>query len=408
MKHLKENPKCAVIFERLGPYHHARLSAAGRLMQIHAIEACGMDAFYAWDKIEGADSFTRITLSTQGTADQKWSREIRGELFKKLDEIRPDVIVVPGWSYIYAISSLVWSLRTGTPAVVMSESTEWDERRTPVKEWVKRQLVSLFSSALVGGQPHASYLHKLGMAKNRIFTGYDAVDNSYFETQADAIRRQAPEIRSRYGLPDEYFLASARFIEKKNLPRLIEAYHLYLQQAKSNTPGSKTWNLVLLGDGPLRESLEAQLSSLDLHGFVQMPGFKQYPDLPAYYGCAKAFIHASTTEQWGLVVNEAMASGLPVLVSNRCGCACDLVHSGVNGFTFDPCNASEIAGLMLKISTPGFPLASMGSASRASIADKGPESFATGLKSAAAIALKNGPEGGSLIQRLLLQGLLYR
>jgi 1,2-diacylglycerol 3-alpha-glucosyltransferase len=59
-------------------------------------------------------------------------------------------------------------------------------------------------------------------------------------------------------------------------------------------------------------------------------------------GLASAFIQASTTEQWGLVVNEAMASGLPVLVSERCGCAPDLVKNGVNGYTFDPYDIKEI------------------------------------------------------------------
>ena len=87
----------------------------------------------------------------------------------------------------------------------------------------------------------------------------------------------------------------------------------------------------------------------DLAGDVILAGFKQYDELPAYYGLASAFVHASTTEQWGLVVNEAMASGLPVLVSDRCGCAPDLVEDGVNGFTFDPYDVEALAGLMQRV-----------------------------------------------------------
>ena len=143
------------------------------------------------------------------------------------------------------------------------------------------------------------------------------------------------------------------------------------------------WSLVLLGDGALRPALNSQLSTLNLHDHVQMPGFKQYPDLPAYYGLANAFIHASTTEQWGLVVNEAMASGLPVLVSNRCGCATDLVQDGVNGFTFDPYNIEEMAQLMLKLSTLNpSQLSTMCAASQRIISNLGPERFAQGLKAA--------------------------
>ncbi len=86
-------------------------------------------------------------------------------------------------------------------------------------------------------------------------------------------------------------------------------------------PNPEMWDLVLLGDGPLKPTLLKLISSLGLESCVHLPGFKQYDELPVYLGLAETFIHASTTEQWGLVVNEAMASGLPVLVSNRCGCA---------------------------------------------------------------------------------------
>ena len=86
-----------------------------------------------------------------------------------------------------------------------------------------------------------------------------------------------------------------------------------------------------------------------------MPGFKQYDELPIYYGLAGAFIHASTTEQWGLVVNEAMAAGLPVIVSERCGCAPDLVENGRNGFTFDPYDVDALTHLMLKMALWEFP-----------------------------------------------------
>jgi glycosyltransferase involved in cell wall biosynthesis len=145
-----------------------------------------------------------------------------------------------------------------------------------------------------------------------------------------------------------------------------------------------------------------------LRDSVLLPGFKQYPDLPVYYGIANAFIHASTTEQWGLVVNEAMASGLPVLVSNRCGCATDLVQEGVNGFTFDPCDVEQLAQLMFRISDFRFPISDFGVASQRIIADWGPERFAQGLKAAAECALKVGPKQASLLQRTILRALIAR
>jgi glycosyltransferase involved in cell wall biosynthesis len=139
-----------------------------------------------------------------------------------------------------------------------------------------------------------------------------------------------------------------------------------------------------------------------------LPGFKQYDELPAYFGLAGAFAHASTTEQWGLVANEAMASGLPVLVSNRCGCAQDLVQEGVNGFTFDPCDIEQLAKLMLRVSDSQFPISDFGAASRRIISSWGPERFANGLRDAVTTALKNPRPNFGVLDRLLLWLLLQR
>ena len=106
--------------------------------------------------------------------------------------------------------------------VVMSESSRQDEPRTWWKEAIKRRIVGLYSAALVGGQRHVEYLVELGMPRERIFTGYDVVDNHYFRQKAEEVRSQRSEVRQKYALPENYFLASARFIEKKNLPKLIQ------------------------------------------------------------------------------------------------------------------------------------------------------------------------------------------
>ncbi len=225
--------------------------------------------------------------------------------------------------------------------------------------------------------------------------------------KAAEVRSQLPQIRAIHRLPENYFLASARFVEKKNLLNLIRAYAQYRELAESKSDlrplTSDLWSLVLLGDGPLRSALSHLISDLRLQQSVLLPGFKQYGELPVYYACAKTFIHASTVEQWGLVVNEAMASGLPVLVSNRCGCARDLVHDAVNGFTFDPYNVEQLAQLMLKISGPNFPLSVFGSESLRIIADWCPDRFARGLGRAVESALASPRPHFGTPDRLLLQ-----
>jgi len=422
--------KVAVIFHHLGPYHEARLRAATRVVSLLPIQGSASDNTYAWDPLPPIDEFQLQTLfpgdgmqsspsppqeeragerrQSQVQSQDVSAQETQNRLYLALDQTRPEVVAVPGWSSRLALAALTWCLRTGTPALMMSETTAWDETRSGVKEWIKRRIIRLCSAGLAGGNPHRDYLAALGMPKDRVFLGYDAVDNEYFAKKAEEARGQRSEVGQKHGLPDNYFLASARFIEKKNLPRLLQAYALYREKAESRKLKTDIWDLVLLGDGPLRETLNSQLSTLNLQPHVRMPGFKQYPELPVYYGLARAFIHASTTEQWGLVVNEAMASGLPVLVSNRCGCAPDLVKEGMNGFTFDPYNIEQLAGLMLKLSTFNFQLSTMGRASERIIANWGPERFAQGLKAAAECAMAVGAKKAGLLDRLLLRALSLR
>jgi glycosyltransferase involved in cell wall biosynthesis len=380
-------------------------------MTATAIEVAGVDNTYAWDLVPGADGFKRVTLFKKADSRTKPAVEVVRLVQLALDECRPEAVAVPGWGEVFSLAGLAWCAFNGVPAIMMSESTMWDERRVPWKEWMKRRLLGLCSAALAGGRPQAEYLEQLGVPRNRIFLGYDVVDNEYFSRKADEVRGQASEVRKKLGLPKRFFLASARFIEKKNLPRLLEAYARYRELASNSelrTPNSEPWHLVLLGDGALKFDLCRLISDLGLQPSVHLPGFKQYDELPVYYGLASAFIHASTTEQWGLVVNEAMASGLPVLVSNRCGCAVDLVKDGVNGFTFDPFNVEQLAQLMLRISDFRFPIFDFQKASREIISYWGPERFASGLQQAVEAALRMPPRRSSLVDRLLLRLLLFR
>src|SRR6188472_1999642 len=237
------------------------------------------------------------------------------------------------------------------------------------------------------------------MHPERVFIGYDVVDNDYFRQNAKEIRSQRWEVRQKYALPENYFLASARFIEKKNLPTLIQAYAEY--RRRSEIAAKVPWDLVLLGDGPLREAINSQLSTLNLHSHVHLPGFNPYDELPVYYALANAFVHASTSEQWGLVVNEAIASGLPVIVSNRCGCAPELVNG--NGFTFDPTNEHELTARLLEMALlSDDERKQLGDISYRIASNFAPERFGEGLERAASMAIGNPGKRFGIIDRALL------
>ncbi len=401
--------RLVVMFDRLGPYHVARLKALAGDFAVTALECFGETEEYAWQKVSAPDSFQRVTLFPEKSANQIDGAELSARVCSALDAARPEAVAIPGWFHPGARAALQWCVSARLPAVLMSESTAHDAPRSVVKEWIKGRIVGLFSAALVGGRAHVDYLRQLGFPSERIFTGYDVVDNTHFARGRTAHCPPAPDAPPT-GL---FFLASARFIEKKNLPMLLQAYAEYLALATDApstdvrptvSPPTAPWPLVILGDGPLRSALNSQLSTLNLHGHVHLPGFKQYDELPAWYARASAFVHVSTHEPWGLVVNEAMAAGLPVLVSNRCGCAPDLVVEGRNGFTFDPTDSRQLAALMSDM-TQRPDREAMGRESEWIISRWNTSAFAAGMRCAVDRA-RSVATAPSLIGRVVLGALL--
>jgi glycosyltransferase involved in cell wall biosynthesis len=410
-----KNEPIAVLFDQLGPYHWARLQAAARLFRVVAIETCAITREYQWEKIEEPRAFDRVTLFDDISGGCSPKRALlRQTMAKALDKADPAAAMIPGWGTPASLIALEWCLQNRRPAVVMSESNAFDEKRYVLAESIKRIVVSLFSAGLAGGQPQMEYLIALGLPRDRVFTGYDVVDNEYFRQNADEIKSHASQVRRKYGLPENYFLASARFVPKKNLPTLIRAYARYRQLASDRGDGQQTkddrpWDLVLLGDGPLRADLGRLISDLKLNGHLHLPGFVQYRELPAYYALADVFVHSSITEQWGLVVNEAMATGLPVIVSNRCGCAPDLVAEGKNGFTFDPGSVESLGKLMLDMCRLSKRrLEDMGGESRRIIEGFAPSHFATGAERAINAAKGAPIRRTSLASSFLVKALIHR
>src|SRR5206468_5602527 len=187
----------------------------------------------AWGAAATPARYHKVSLFPEARHDHLDKAELRRAFRSALEQTNPDVVAVNGWNNFGSLIAGNCCVRRGIPVVVMSESSRHDELRTWWKEVIKRRIVGLYSAALVGGQRHVEYLVELGMPRERVFTGYDVVDNEYFRQKAEEVRSQRSEVRSKYGLPENYFLASARFIEKKNLSALIEAYAEYRRRSSA-------------------------------------------------------------------------------------------------------------------------------------------------------------------------------
>ncbi len=375
-----------VIFHNIGGYHAARLratQAAGQRFnwRLTAVETTSGTNEHPWGDLTKEITFPVSTLFPTGEAPKNKGLEksVARRLLGALDELRPNAVAIPGWGFPESRAALSWCRRHQALALLMSESKRDDEPRRWWKELVKSRLyVRRFDAALVGGELHRSYLIKLGFPEERIFLGYDVVDNDYFQAKAESARQNAEEARRREPrIPNRpFFLAATRLIARKNVARLVEAFSNY----RLEVGAQEAWDLVVCGSGVEESAIRQLIWEKKLNGRVHLPGFISYQEIGDWYGLASAFVHPAWQEQWGLVINEACAAGLPVLSSRSVGAAHEIVKEGENGFLFDPHSTPDITQALVNLHrTDAQSRAQMGLASRDIIEQYAPQRFGDAL-----------------------------
>ena len=378
----------SVCFTNFGPYHLARLRALGEALarrgdRLIAYELADAEERYPWARQAGAEPFTWTTLFPGRTMESIRRADCWRMMTRALGRDRPDVVGLVGYSRPESMAALWWANRRGVPSVLLSESQQIDHPRVWWKELAKRLRVERCSAALVGGPRHRDYLVKLGMPRERIALGYNAVDNAAFAGRAAAARGR-PDFHA--GLPARpYFIAVNRFVPEKNLVGLVEAYARY----RAGVGGADAWDLVLCGGGPGKDEVDAAIAASGRAGSIHLPGFLQGEELACWLAGAGAFVHPSVMEPWGLVVNEAAATGLPLLVSDRAGCVETLVPEpdGTTGRRFDPRDPDAItAALVWMADLPPDERVAMGARAAATVAQWGPGRFAAGMIEAVELA----------------------
>lgn len=246
---------------------------------------------------------------------------------------RPDVVLLTGYYDPAQLLLGVLLKVRGCRVVLQNESTALDNPRTGWRERLKRAFVRLCDGFFCFGTRAADYMVQLGAQPEQILVRNNAVvDNEQLaHTHADSLP-QRQQRQTALGLKPRNLIYVGRLIELKNLSALLAAF----ADAVRTNPAVDDWGLVLLGEGDQKVTLQAQADRLDVaHRVAFLPGC-DWQAVPTYLALADVLVLPSLSEPWGLVVNEAMACGLPVLVSDRCGCAVDLVRDGQNGYTFAP------------------------------------------------------------------------
>jgi 1,2-diacylglycerol 3-alpha-glucosyltransferase len=272
----------------------------------------------------------------------------------------------------------VWSRVHNTPFLLWSESNLQDLRRSyALVEFLKDEFLHRCTGFVVPGRSAREYLQTRKLKEDCIFTAPNAIDNCLFAEAAADARQNAAKRRAEFGLPERYILFVGRLVREKGVFDLLSAY------AKLDEPLRRQIGLVFVGDGIARERLQKQAASISA-GVIKFSGFAQREQLGAYYALAEVLVLPTYSDPWGLVVNEAMACGLPVIVSRAAGCAGDLVKENWDGLLVTPGDVSALAAaLQHLVEQPGV-CARMGANSFEHISRYSPAEWSLGITGAIA------------------------
>lgn len=270
-------------------------------------------------KIAGKDLFTLF---------------INTSLNKELKKIKPDVIVVSGWDQPAYYNAYIYSKFSKTKFVVWSGSTEYEKslKRTLTKGLVK-SLIKGADSFIAYGSRARKYLISLGANAKKIYISHNTTDINKYKTLTDKYRQTANKLKQELGVSGEkIILFYGQLIERKGVMDLVEA----LRKVQMDLPET---TLLVIGNGQQKKILE---SKKDIQNLLVLPDPGD-EEICKYFALADVFVLPSKEEVWGLVVNEAMAGGLPVIVSDKAGSSVDLVKNGTNGYIFQSGNTNDLS-----------------------------------------------------------------
>lgn len=262
-------------------------------------------------------------------------------VYDVLKRERPDAVLVNGWVVKTCLQAL-WACRQlGIPCLVRGEANLLRPRAW-WKHLLHRMLLRQYSGYLYIGSANRAFYRFHGCPDRRMFFAPYSVDNDFFMREAAARKNRRDDLRAGFGLDHStrVFLFVGKLEEKKHPADIIHAAALLPPDLKTSI------TLLFVGDGPLRQMLEEESRRVGVN--ARFAGFMNQTRLPDAYAAADVLILPSDAgETWGLVVNEAMASARPAIVSDQAGCAGDLVVDGVTGYRYPCRNVSMLERCMM-------------------------------------------------------------
>jgi len=300
----------------------------------------GFGQVLRWDipLIEGYHSEFLPNVSPKPNVSSFWG-VINPTVVQRLRKGRFDAVWVHGWAKFTDLLALLTAFAAGIPVILRTDTNLLPHMplwKAAIKRAVLSRLFRRVSGFLAIGRYNAEFYKTYGVPKEKIFLISYAVDNAFFFQTEGELLPKKNELKRKFEIHDDLpvILFSGKLLDVKRPIDLLIAFAEVSKSVKSA--------LVYVGDGPLRPKLEVYAKESRIQN-VYFMGFKNQTELPQFYAMADVFALPSEFEPWGLVVNEAMCFGLPVIVSDQVGAAGDLVHHGLNGFVYPAGQVSILA-----------------------------------------------------------------
>jgi glycosyltransferase involved in cell wall biosynthesis len=306
-------------------------------------------------------------LLHEGTLEEigLWKR-ISG-IINAISVFKPDVVNLTGYYDVASWVILLFCKMKGIKTILSNESTASDHARNRFKESIKSLIINQFNGFFNFGTLSKEYLLGLGAKPSQMLVNRNCVDNLTLKNIYSKSIVGRSQTQKLLNISTKNFIFVGRLIDYKNLFRFLEAF------GDAQATIQQDWGVIILGDGELKQDLERFVSEKNIPNISFQKGVS-WRQVPQYLALSDVLVLPSYSEPWGLVVNEAMACGLPVLVSDKCGCAIDLVKNGENGYIFSPDSLDKLKDLLIKfMSMNDVDLKKMGKVSEFIIQDYSPE-----------------------------------
>jgi glycosyltransferase involved in cell wall biosynthesis len=296
---------------------------------------------FAWDVdlLAGYDAVFLGARHRTRTLGGFWSL-VCPELLLEIRKGRYDAVWVYGQQFAAYVLSFALAKLQGIPVLTRAD-THLDLPTTPLRRALRQGLLGAqyryIDRFLAIGSKNVDYYRALGVPEERIFKLPFSVDNARFSRESALSSEERRAHRARLGVHDErpVLLYASKLMRRKHPDDLLRAAARLLARGLA-------LHVVVAGSGELEAELRSLTAGLDLAAHVSFTGFVNQSALPALYAASDVFVLAAEHEPWGLVVNEVMCAGLPLVIGEGVGCVPDLVQTGVNGFT---CQAGDVASL---------------------------------------------------------------